>query len=76
MSDGRFVIFTQKEDRTVLFKYRVPQVVKAYVGFGLAALTALGTLVADLEVDLPELAGFGGALVTAWGVFRARNAPS
>lgn len=59
-----------------MFRYSLPQISKALVAFGLTALTAIGTVVADLEVDLPEFAGLGGALATAWAVFKKRNAPS
>ena len=56
-------------------KYTVPQVAKAVVAFVIAALTALGTMLADGSIELVEVSGFIGALVAAFGVFEVRNAP-
>jgi hypothetical protein len=55
--------------------YTPPQIAKALVALVVAALTALATMLADGSIELVELGGFVGALVTAWGVFAQRNAP-
>lgn len=55
--------------------YTPPQIAKAVIALALAALTAAYTILADGSIELAELGGFVGALVTAWGVFARRNQP-
>jgi hypothetical protein len=57
-------------------RYTVPQVWKAVLAFALTTVTVAGTIVADGTIELEEALGFVGAVVTAYGVFRARNAPT
>lgn len=56
-------------------RYTLPQVTKAIVAFVVTVATAIGTAAADGQVDLPEVAGLAGAVLAAWTVFKARNAP-
>jgi hypothetical protein len=55
-------------------KYTLPQIAKAIVALVLAAVTAFATMTLDGSIELVELVGFVGALVTAWGVFQKANA--
>jgi hypothetical protein len=55
-------------------RYTFPQTWKAWVALIGAVITALIAIVADFEIDLPELAAFAGAIGTAWAVFKKRNA--
>lgn len=56
-------------------KYTVPQIAKALVALLLAVLTAAYTMVVDGAIEWAELGAFIGAIATAYGVFKTRNAP-
>lgn len=56
--------------------YTLSEVAKAVVAFVLAVVTAFGTAAADGSVELAEVAGVLGAIVTAYGVYKAKNAPT